>query len=525
MLLYYSKRIVIVLVFVLLNAAWLSGQTMTRKQKRELFKADTKYEKGDFVNAAKIYETLLPLDSTSNELNYRIGVCKYEVRRTRESSFAYFKKVSPAAYPEVNYYMGKLHHSYGKFEEAIEYFHAYINFTGEKEHKVKEIEDLIEKCYYAILYTSAIVEDETLISNMGPAVNTAFPEYAPLIAASENKLYFTSRRKNDTWKGQDVFGDYYEDIYVSERVDGVWQKAYLLDSTVNSGMHDAATGISADGERMFIYHTGNDNIHGHIFESNLVKGNWTKPKKVDFQINSPDYNETSACFSPNGDMVFFSSDRPGGYGGKDLYCIKKAPGGKWAAPMNLGPTINTEYDEDAPFVHPFDSLLYFSSEGHKNLGGFDIFRSRYNEEGKYTTPENLGYPVNTVDDDIFFVMNVSGETGYLSSERDDSYGSTDLYYVNFSLNNAPLYVYNVMVYDEKGKVIPKTEIILNDADRRNLYGEYKSNPLSGKSVIISKPNRTYKVLVQADGYEPLIIDYHTLGETRDLSFVLTKKAK
>ncbi len=523
MLLCFNKKNSLPFLVAMLLCLNIFGQISTRKQKKELFKADTKFEKGDYLNASKLYESLWPFDSTSHELNYKLGVCKYEVRRTREHSQKYFQKSSPDKYPEVNYYLGRLYHSQTRFEEALECFHAYNSYKGEKEHTLKEVENLIEKCYYATLYTHALVEDETMINNMGININTEYPEYAPLIPAAENKLYFTSRRKNETWKGKDVFGDYYEDIYVTENINGVWQPAVLLDSTVNTKLHDAATGISADGEKLLIYHTGNDNIHGHIFESDLVNGKWTKPKKGGAQINSPKFNETSACFSPKGEMVFFSSDRPGGYGGKDLYCIKKAPSGKWAAPMNLGPTINTEYDEDAPFVHPFDSLLYFSSEGHKNMGGFDVFRSRYNEEGKYTTPDNLGYPVNTPGDDIFFVMNVSGETGYLSSQRDDSYGSQDIYRVNFSMNNAPMYVYDILVYDEKGKVIPKVELILNDLDRRFLYGEYKSNPLSGRCIVISKPNKSYKFVIQAAGYEPLLMDAYLFSEKRNLTFTLLKK--
>jgi tetratricopeptide (TPR) repeat protein len=519
---YCNKGIVSALA--VLCCGVITAQIDSRENKKLLFKADNKYDVGDYPHAFPIYKQLLPLDSTNQELNYKLGVCQFEDKKNRELSKTYFEKVDPAKYPETYFYLGKLFHAEGKFDKAIENYHAYVHhYEGENEHTIKEVEDLVEKSYFAMMQAK-VANPDIAIQNMGSIVNTEYAEYAPLLPSEENKLYFTSRRKNTMWTNDvDALNNYYEDIYFSERKNGEWQAPQPMDTMVNTWWHDAGTGISSDGERLLIYHTSEDHLHGHIYETALVDGKWTKPETIHAHINSPHYNETSACYSPDGEMIFFSSDRPGGFGGKDIYSVKKAPNGKWAMPMNLGPTINTEYNEDAPFVHPHDSILFFSSEGHQNMGGYDIFKSSYDEVEHFSSPMNLGTPVNTVDDDIFFVLNASGSTGYMSSRREGGFGAYDLYAVNFAINNLPMNVYDIKVMDESNSQLKKVEIRLTDEGKKELYGEFRSNPRSGKCIVISKPGRTYRVVVEAQGYEPLVMDEYTLTDNLELTFKLVKK--
>lgn len=524
MLRYFNKNIFLIIVFFAVSLNVIAQENFDRKQRRLMFQGDKKFEVANYPNALNIYKQLLPLDSNGLELNYKIGVCLFENKKTRLESKKYFLKTSAEKYPETDFYLARLFHAENKFDKAIDYYHAYIKLKGEKDHNIKEAEDMVEKCYYAKLQYEAKSKNDVKIFNMGSGINTENSEYAPLIPASENVLLFTSRRKNPYWNKTDVLNNYFEDIYYSKRKsDSTWEQAIMLDTSINTSMHDAATGLSADGEKLLIYHTAEDNLHGHIFISEDNDGKWTRPHKLDANINSAHHNETSACFSPDGEMIFFSSDRPGGYGGKDLYSIKKAPNGKWAKPMNLGPMINTEYNEDAPFIHPHDSVLFFSSEGHQNMGGYDIFKSNFDEAEHFTTPQNLGYPVNTVDDDIFFVLNASGSTGYLSSQREDSYGLYDIYGVNFSINNAPMNVYNIHVYDNNNEAIKKVEIVVTDIEKKSISGIYKSNTYSGKTIIISKPNQLYRIAIQANGYEPLILDDYLLSNDIELTFKLSKK--
>ncbi|MCB0381723.1 MAG: PD40 domain-containing protein, partial [Flavobacteriales bacterium] len=166
-------------------------------------------------------------------------------------------------------------------------------------------------------------------------------------------------------------------------------------------------------------------------------------------INSKN-QETSACFSPDGNTIYFVSNRPDGIGGKDIYKSTKNKDGKWGEAENLGRTINTIDDEDAVFLHADGKTLYFSSKGHKTMGGYDIFKSTY-EKGKWSTPENIGYPINTADDDVCFVLTASGEYGYYTSAKLDGKGKRDIYRVSFidELNKPKLTLLKGVITDKK----------------------------------------------------------------------------
>jgi len=517
-----DKKIILPLLFL---ATFSMAQVTSRADKKMLFKADNAYEFGDYLGALKIYESLYHLDSTGNEMNFKLGVCNYEIKKYREKAKGYFNKVSVSVYPETNYYLGMLNHLDQDFDKAIHYFHAYLAAKDDnKEHTNKEIEDLMEKSHVAAYFKSN-PDQGVKIENLGSPVNTEFAEYGPLIPAEENFVIFTSRRKNSFYQDKDPLGDYFEDIYVSAKKDSSWAEPVMLDTSINKAYHDAATGLSADGERLLSYHTSPDHVHGHIYESTLLNNKWSAPTLLHANVNSVDFIETSACYSPEGEIIFFSSNRPGGFGGKDLYSVKKLPNGRWAKPFNLGPKINTEYNEDAPFVHPTDSVLFFSSEGHKNMGGYDVFKAKFDEAEKFTNPENLGYPINTVDDDIFFVLNTDASMGYFSSKRKGGFGSHDIYTAYFEDNNIPLTAYNIHVTDENGEPIKKVEIIVSDREKKEIFGEYRSNPRSGKVLIISKPDRTFRFAIEAKDYEPLIINSVVLGKETSFTFKLAKKKK
>jgi hypothetical protein len=239
-------------------------------------------------------------------------------------------------------------------------------------------------------------------------------------------------------------------------------------------------------------------------------------------VNDPEYLETSACYSKDGNLIFFSSNRPGGFGGKDLYYIRKLPNGKWAEPFNLGPAINTPYNEDAPFIHPAENILFFSSEGHTNMGGYDIFKSRFDESAVFAEPTNMGSPVNTVDDDIFFVLNTDASMGYLSSERQGGYGSQDIYTVYFPENHIPLNVYNIHVFDESGAVINDIEIVITNMEKKAVFGTYKSNPRTGKVMVITPPKITYRIAIQASGFDSYITNM-SFDTENELVFTLTRQ--
>ncbi|MDF2437337.1 MAG: ompA [Bacteroidota bacterium] len=498
----FDKKYLTVLILTLIFSNCFSQ--LTPRENRKLFmKADKAFDYGDYLNALSIYNKIYPSDSTNDELNYKIGVCNFEIKRPRTQSKKYFEKVSASDFPETNYYLGRIYHLERAYDKAIGYYTQYKYLAQGVDHTRKEIDDLIQKSQTAMLMESR-ADNSLQIKNLGEGINSEYAEYAPLIPADGSFLMFTSRRKNNVWTNTDPHGNFFEDIYVSDRSGEEWQKPRMLDTNINTLVHDACTGLSADGEKLMLYRTSKDLKSGDIYESQLTDKKWSDPKLLGSVVNSPEFLETSACYSTNGDILFFSSNRPGGLGGKDLYLSRKLPNGNWGEPFNLGPNINTEYDEDAPFIHPAVNTLYFSSEGHKNMGGYDIFKSNFDETGLFTSPENLGAPINTADDDIFFVLSTDASTGYLSSERPGGFGSQDIYSVFFPVNNIPLNVYNIYVFDDSDKIIKSVDILITDMEKKAVHGMYKSNENTGKAIVISTPGKEYRIAIQSPGYEPYI---------------------
>jgi hypothetical protein len=517
----FSDKTIVTIIFFCLFVQASSAQITSMRDNQLWLKADKALEYGDYLSALRMYEKLYTVDSSNQEIIYKLGVCNFHIRKYRMLSKKYFDRVKAEDFPETWYYSGRLNHLLRNDRQAIDNFTSYKNSKTEKEHNIRETDDLLEKCRNAAMF-EAQSDNNIQIENIGNTVNTEYAEYAPLIPVLEDFIIFTSRRPNEFYKQKDPLGEYFEDIYVSTKFGDTWQYPVMLDTSINTPLHDACTGLSADGEKLFIYRTSKDLTGGDIYESSLELNRFGVPVILNTNVNSEEYVETSACYSPDNNTIFFSSNRPGGYGGKDLYMMKKLPNGKWGTPFNLGSKINTPYNEDAPFVHPSGAVLFFSSEGHRNMGGYDIFKSNFDETGSFTEPENMRYPINTRDDDVFFVLNTDATTGYFSSEREGGFGSQDIYKVTFAPDPLPLNVYSARIMDENNNIIKKAEITITDLSEKKVYGIYKSNDMTGKIVIISEPNKEYQVTIKAMGYEPFVTNI-ILNSDNDLTYRLTNR--
>jgi len=368
-------------------------------------------------------------------LNYKIGICYFKTI-SKKLSLQYFKKayeLNPNITEDLLYYLAMAYQINYEFETAIEYYKKYKSRMLPSENyaeKKKEIDKRIQECINGI----ELIKNPTRvwIDNIGSAINTQYPEYSPLITADESMLLFTSRRPDTYGGGIDPEDNlYFEDIYVSYNHGQGWSLAKNIDKPLNTKGNDATVGLSPDGRKLFIFNGAQNN--GDIFISEYTSKGWEKPsdKSLRKNINSP-YHETTASFSFDGRTMFFVSDRPGGYGGHDIWMSKYNEEKKeWGPPVNLGPVINTEYDEEGVFMHPDGRTIFFASKGHNSMGGFDIFKSTLNDDGTWSTPENLGYPINTPDDDVFFCLSGNGKRAYISSVREDGYGDYDIYVVTF----------------------------------------------------------------------------------------------
>ena len=335
-----------------------------------------------------------------------------------------------------------LGYQYGlQFDDAIEYYNMYLNklkkekrYFGEDRVPEGEVERRIYECkngkeYYANAGEYSII-------NIGTQINSQSHDFAPVFNQDETFMVFTTRRQeSNLYENVDDDNFYFEDIFFSRKVNGTWTPAKNIGSIVNTLYHDSNLALSADGQELYLYRSENG---GDIYVS-YYEGKdtiWTEPEPLGGNINSS-FSENSISVSPDGSLLFFSSDRPGGQGGLDIYISERDSRGLWGKVTNLGTEINTPSDEDGPFIDYDGKTLYFSSRGHKGMGGFDIYKTEYDSaESSWSSPVNMGYPINTPDDDIYFVSTQDGKRGYYASVRDDGMGYTDIYMVTIpeSLN-------------------------------------------------------------------------------------------
>jgi|GEM_PF-2066294 len=413
--------------------------------------ADEHFRIGEYHMALKYYHTLDSLQPNFGKTNYSIGYCIFNTEQ-KSKSLPYFQKAKKLDYPgkDLDLYLARALHLNHKFDQAIAAYSAYTPVLESKkdeiadedikggEIQIMDIKANVQR-YIAMCETGKKLMADSLtlvIENMGPVLNSKYADFVPVVSANETELIFTSRRPNTTGGKKDpVDGQYYEDLYISTKDSSSeeWGIPKNMGSIVNTHLHDACVALSPSGQDLFIYRADfTRNGAGDIYSSSLDSNVWSKPKKLGDHVNSG-YRQPSASISADEKTLFFSSDKPGGYGGIDLYVVKLQADSTWGIPVNMGPKVNSEYDEDAPYIHADNKTLFFSSRGHSTMGGFDIFTSTLTQTSDTTqewgSPVNAGYPINTADEDIYFIWSADGTKGYFSSWRDDSYGEKDLYVI------------------------------------------------------------------------------------------------
>lgn len=487
-----------------------------REQEQDLSQARVLFQYEDWYASMLLLEDLHAFDSTNAEVSYLLGTCYLNQKGREKDAIPLLEYAHHQGVTEAFFELARAYHGEAMFDFALKTY-QYYKVRDDKERTIEEVDRYIQMTIDAIdQYKDPV---DVRIENLGNVINTEYHEYVPLINAEGDMLYFTSRRPGGTGNEKDPNDQYFEDIYYSVNEGGGWQAPQNMGTEINSNTHDATVGISADGDVMIIYRTNENLTGGDLYITYLVNDNWSKPEKLSKEINT-EYQEPSACITADGNTIYFSSNRPDGYGGKDLYRVKRLPTGDWSLPMNLGPNVNTRYDEDAPFLLEESGILYFASNGHHTIGGYDIFRS-YDDNGVWSVPENLGYPVNTVDDDLYFSIASDGKVGYYSSERVDGHGGQDLYKVYLIGEDANLVVIMGSIVDSETGEGMRAKVTLVDEETRKLEGVYTSNASSGSFIMIVSPETSYQIIVEAEGYHP-VVDYTeiSIDESTDQSMTL-----
>jgi len=515
-----------------------------KEARAELKKGNDYYEVYRYSTALEHYKAAQAFNPDNAELNYKVGKC-YLKTMTKVKGIPYLEKVlklNPMVEPDIRYLLGQGYHLNYEFDRAIEEYKAYRSNPGVEADQVTATMAAVSKKIEECLMGKKLVAEpaRVFIDNL-KVINSPYPEYSPLISADESIMIFTSRRSNTTGGGKDEGSDfqYYEDVYISYQNDGQWSAPVNVGKPINTDVHDATVGLSPDGQSLFVYRYQMSDL-GDIYQCALQGENWSKPKRLGKNINDNKAHESSACFSNDGRTMFFVSDKEeGGMGGRDIYRstldnpdAKVGSKKRWGSAFNLSTTLNTKYDEEGVFMHPDGKTLYFSSKGHETMGGYDIFKAVKDENGTWGKPMNLGYPINTPDDDVFFVMSASGKHGYYSSIKNDGMGEKDIYRVTFLgpekppvLNNEDnllasltnpvsetvieevIEIRTVALTILKGTVtdalsLQKLEagIELIDNEKNKVIANFKSNAKTGKYLVSLPAGKNYGLAVKAKGY-------------------------
>lgn len=489
-----------------------------------VFAAEPPKDRGDFV--ARFYEAnklmeeklwyqaitewrkALEADPGNANVNYKIGYCLLQTSNAKAEALSYLeiavsKKISKnydafdplerKAPMDALYYLGVAQHLNYKLDEAIASF-TKLKKSLSSRHRLSPLAELgIAQCEEAKRQVANPKDFE--ITNLGPVVNGSENDFSPVLALDESSLFFTSRRLRPDSSNSRVLnaetGEFRDDIYASYRTpEGEWGAPELLN--LNSDDHDATISVSPDGQTLFVYR---DSLgDGRILYSKLIGEIWSDPAKLGSDINSP-YWETHATISADENTLYFVSDRPGGFGGRDIYRCVKLPDGSWSRALNVGPVINTALDEDSPFLTPDGKGMYFASQGHNSMGGFDLFYVKQGADGEWGKPENMGYPLNSVDDDVFFQPMADGKRAYYSSERDGGYGKKDIYLVQLpdEGNESRLAVLKGFIIGEEGKELPDDLKIVVTNNKTGEVMEYRPRKRDGGYLAILNPCTGYHI--------------------------------
>ncbi len=546
-----KKILLIIIVAFAFNSLIAQNVEFTKDnfpgRKKELKTAIKNIEEGDkfytqarsgmYLQALRYYKLSYDFNPDNAILNYKIGKCYLNsIEKTR--SIPYFQKaleLDPKneifRNTDIHYLLAQALHFNMEFDKAIEEYKIYKKDLPQNDaYLIGEINNKIKSCE---LGKEMVANPARAFSDIIEGVNSKLNDHSPIVNADESIMFFTSRRAGTTGDNVDPADLlYYEDMYyITNSGSGEspkWSNPVNPGSPLNSKEHDAIVGITNDGQKLFIYKGENN---GDIYESYLKGNRWGKPQKLEYPINT-EFKETSASFSFDGRTVYFVSDRDGGIGKQDIYVCKRNLDGTWGEVKNLKAPINTIEDEEGVFMHPDGKTLFFSSRGHETMGGYDIFSSTLQEDGSWSKPRNLGYPINTPDDDVFLSISASGKHGYYSSVKTDGIGYQDIYMITFlgpekqlivntehpllasknspvsekiiekqvEITTQPVTIVKGMIFDESTKHPVHATIELVDNEKNELLAVFESNATSGKYLISLPAGRNYGIAVKAPEY-------------------------
>ncbi len=505
-LIYYSITIVLC-IFFQFNTSF--AQKISKEEKRTFKKARKELANENYKEAQTLYLKLIELNPTNDLYNFEGGLSYYFSDFERSKSIplleSALKNSKEDTIPELKYYLGRAYHLNSQFEESKKTLTEFTPFIKQETNAGQE---LLKETNYRInqnengIKLNTDKSNNTKIKNLGNSINTADREYAPVFKKDDNILLFTSRRKIGKGKNANDLLPY-EDIFIAKKIDdNNWKLlenkeeiSKFLPDGYNTKKHDAGIIYSIDGKTLYTYKKD------VLWQSTMKDNKWSKLEELTKDINNSQFNVPSVSVTPDGNTMFFVATKKDGLGGKDIYKSTKDAAGNWSSPENLGSEINTEFDEDAPFLSNDGKILYFSSKGHNGLGGYDIYKSEL-IDGKLSTPSNMGIPLNSPVDDIYLVIDEKGETGFFSSDREGGFGGMDIFGFDLSCPNIKNTELRGIVYNKTDKLPLESQLSLFNINTNETTNETTSLASNGKFLLVAPPENTYKLSIKAAGFNP-----------------------
>lgn len=464
--------------------------TKRRQAKKIAKKGDKYFKQANYYQAITYYEQALAADSMNLKSLVRGGISSLTLFSNKRSldylSKAY--ELNPYRYNDIDYFLGLAYQVNLKFDEAIRHIETYrARFRAGTEER-KELDGLLKELRVGKKYYTDPADYYS--ENLGKSINTPYSDHSPVMTRDGKNLIFTSTRTEQI-KGKDVTnsGDSYEKVYsATQFFDGSWGKAKLLQEVNSLGLHTATIQLFEDDSKLLVYNSAK---LGSILVAEKKDNVWTKPVPFSKYTDTQEY-ESNGYITGRGTAMYFASSRDSKQGDLDLFVIYKDHNGEWSEPRRLPDYINSTEDEDSPFVSPDGLTLYFSSRGHESMGGFDVFKTTYNPAARlWSKPVNMGYPINSPKDDIFFVTNDSTQVSFISSDRLGSIGMEDI----FKIKPLEDVLVRGSVTDKKtGKILPDYDITFASIRTRDLGAITTTGPngIYGASV---RCRHTYKLNV------------------------------
>lgn len=494
----YFIQIALIMILFSCSAGKSIGQEKINKKAEEYYKqADEHMAFGRFAPAVEGFQKAIEIQPDYLNAHIQLAVIYQNFQKDLAKAAFHYEKVKKLDPTLINAYYNAvlcyyLNLDYDKADAALKDYFAFPSLGP----KSKQEGEYLQKC---IAFARKSVKNPVVFEpkNLGSNVNSDKAEYFPAITADNEYLYFTVNDKDPRFAN--------EDIYVSQFADGQWQTRKPLGTAINTNYQEGAHSISQDGRYLFF---ASDRPQGNkgrfdIYMAKKIGNEWKNPANLGSPINTPNW-ESQPIFTADSKSLLFVRKSKDGYGGSDIYISHLQPDGSFSTPQNLGPVINTPGDEQRPYLHPDGKTLYFSSTGHIGMGEGDIYVSRLNEKGEWSTPENLGYPINTTGDEYGIYVSADGMTAYFSSDRPGGFGDMDLYSFTLPEKFRPEIVIYVKgkVSDATTKKAVEATIKIFDLQTGELYKTLASDAINGEFLITLPGNRNYMYEAIAKGYLP-----------------------